>query len=211
MVVRSSRIITLSALAAVLAIITPVAMSQGSQPADSSVTSGCLATDLAEIGQEYNFPIRQPNLSLIADKAALQGIDAFRDVIVLYYADFSICPFDRSADLMMNDGLVMLTIYTLDKKIKDGSDFQDQQYSFYTSIPNNAANIQKIEVNGYKGIGWEPYDGHSVVRLQGEVIESTPAHGPGGVKFYSEGDKLAYYISADKPLNEILKIAESIN
>jgi hypothetical protein len=211
MVVRNSRIISFSALTAVLAIIAPVAMSQGSQQANSSVTSGCLATNLAEIDQEYDFPIRQPNLALIADKAALQGVDTNRKVIVLYYADFSICPFDRSAELMMKDGLVMLTIYALDERIKDGSDFQDQQYSFYTSIPSNAANIQIIEVNGYKGIGWEPYDGQSIVRLKGEVIESTPAHGPGGVKFYSEEDRSAYYISADKPLNEILKIAESIS
>ncbi len=106
-------------------------------------------------------------MSSISDNAALQTIDDHDDLIILYYADFSMCPFDQGRDDMIERGAIVVTIFTPDEALKDSSEFQEKDFTYFTSIPDNQANIERIEVNGYKGIGWEPYRSASIIRLDG--------------------------------------------
>lgn len=169
----------------------------------------CLPTRLSEIPAK-DFPIREPRTDLIAPGAGLKAIDENKDLVKLYYAVFSMCPFDESPDAMVQKGAVLVTIFRPQITLKDSSDFQERELAYYTSNPDIVADVRPIEVNGYKGVGWEPYQSQSVVRLNGEVIESTPIPAPGVVRFYNDQDGTVYFITANRSLDQILEIAKSV-
>ena len=131
-------------------------------------------------------------------------------IVKLYYADFGMCPFDESPEEMIRKGVVVETIFKPEVTFKDSADFQSQGLAYYKSNPVIIAKVQPVEVNGYKGVGWEPYEGKSVMRINGEEVESTPVPEPGVVRVYNEQDGTVYFITANKPLDKILEIAGSI-
>lgn len=169
--------------------------------------NGC-KTNLSQIEQQ-EIPIREPNVELISANARLQAIEELDGVVMLYYADFSLCPFDKGYATLMREGAVSVMIYAPDSPVKDSGEYQADELEFYISIPENPAEIKAVE-NGYKGIGWEPFENRSVVRLVGQVFDSKQYRDAGGVKFYNEADHAAYFVQADRPLIEILEIARSI-
>ena len=170
---------------------------------------GCMPTSLSQI-DEKSFPVREPAMSSISDGASLQAVEDNIDIVKLYYADFSLCPYDGTRESFLKEGGVTVTIYKEETPYKDGLDFQEQQLAYYASNPNIVADVQPIEVNGHYGVGWGPYESASIVRLDGEVIENTPMPGTGTVRFYNEEDGTIYYVKADRSLEEILNIAKSI-
>lgn len=169
----------------------------------------CLPTRLSDIPAK-GFPIREPRMDLVAPGAGLKTIDENKDLVKLYYANFNMCPFDESPDAMVQKGAVVVTIFRPQITLSNSSDFQQRELAYYTSNPDIVAAVKPAEVNGYKGVGWEPYPSQSVVRLNGEVIESTPIQGHGAVRYYNDQDGTVYFITANKSLEEILEIARSI-
>jgi hypothetical protein len=63
----------------------------------------CLPTSLSDIPAK-DFPIRVPQTDLIGSGVSLKAIDENKDLVKLYYADFSMCPFDESHDAMVQKG-----------------------------------------------------------------------------------------------------------
>lgn len=182
-------------------------MSQGS-PSGNAAPDGCLPTSISQA--EQSFPIREPNLLLISDNAALQGVDEGNDLVTMYYASFSLCPFLDSRESFFQRGGLTLTVFKAEPTYRDSVEFQEGELAYFTSNPRVVADVKPIEVNGFKGVGWDPYQSASVTRLNGKIIESTPMLGPGAVRFYNEMDGTIYFINADRSLDEMLKIASSI-
>jgi hypothetical protein len=180
-----------------------------SNPAGDATPDGCFPTSLSQIDQT-TFPIREPNKALVSDSASLQAVDENIDLVTMYYADFSLCPFQESLDSFLQKGGVIVTISKPDRDYKDSTEFQELQLAYYTSNPEIVADVKPIEVNSYKGVGWGPYEGASVLKIDGKVVESTPFPGSGTVRFYNEMDGTVFLIKADRPLDQILTIAESM-
>lgn len=189
---------------------------KGIRPEDSSVTRTSTAsadsgrtTSLYEIEQQ-EIPIREPSVELISANARLQAVEELDGVVAQYYADFSPCPFDKGSATLMREGTVSVMIYALNSPVKDSGEYQAKELEFYTSIPENPAEIKAVEVNGYKRMGWEPCEIKSAVRLDGQVFDSKQYRDARGVKFHNEADYTAYFVQADGPLSEILELARSV-
>jgi len=74
-----------------------------------------------------------------------------------------------------------------------------------------------IKVNNYVGYGIEPRKGYNVYTFYNEdgsikdkIVEELDDISPGLISFYHTNDKTMYSIEAKLPIEEILKIAESI-
>ncbi|HXG06590.1 MAG TPA: hypothetical protein VNI77_04605 [Nitrososphaera sp.] len=193
-----------------VAVIFITAMTQLNQAGDAAPDIRCLPSKLSDI-PSMGFPIRQPDLATISPNAQLRAIDQNRDLVKLYYADFSMCPFDESRESMIQKGAIDVTVYRPGITLKNSTEFQQQELEYAKSNPDMIiADVQPIKVNGYNGVGWEPYESKSVVRINGQEVESTPIPAPGVVRFYNDNDGTIYSITANRPLADILKIAESI-
>lgn len=142
--------------------------------------------------------------------------------VTLYYWDKDECPTQDLNDLVTNEGLVRIELYlpTPDNKFDSGEKFMNYMLEAYRNDKDTIADVQAITLsNGYKGIGWEPFIGVNktinVKYVNGteveEVEESKPLQMPGSIKFIYEEDKIEYTVSANLPLDELIKIAESIS
>jgi hypothetical protein len=205
---KTTKIISIAGIISAASLALVVVMLQYSQSGVAAPDT-CLPTSLSAIPAK-DFPIREPRTETVSSNASLRAIDENKDLVTMYYADFSMCPFDETPEAMIQKGAVKVTIFKPQATFKDSADFQQQELDYYTSNPDIVAKVQPIEVNGYNGVGWEPYEGKSVVRLNGEEIESTPVSEPGVVRFYNEQDGTIYFITANRPLDGILEIARSI-
>jgi hypothetical protein len=205
---KTTKIIGIAAAISVVSFALAAAMLQIGQPGVAAPDS-CLPTSLDAIPAK-DFPIREPSMEALSPNVSIKAIDENKDLVKLYYADFDMCPFDETPEAMIQKGAVVLTIFKPQVASKDSSDFQQQELDYYTTNPEIIAKVQPIEVNSYKGVGWEPYEGKSVMRLDGEEIESNPVSEPGVVRFYNEQDGTIYFLAANRPLDGILEIARSI-
>lgn len=148
---------------------------------------------------------------MISEHASLRAIDENKDLVKMFYADFSLCPFDKGYEQVIADGAVDVTIYKPGIELKDSEEFQRQEPEYAANNPAIIADVQPIEVNGYKGVGWEPYENYSITMQDGKEISRTSIGlSPGVVRYYNEDDGTIYNITAQLPLAEIIEIAESI-
>jgi len=177
-------------------------------PTEASDKANCLPSTV-ENAAVTAFPVKE-STSLPNDYAlrAVEADGGGKAGVILYYADHSLCPFEGSlTDQIRNETLVIL-IGASD--IENGEDFQKREVDFYENDNQTLAKVQAIEVGGHKGVGWEPFEGQNVIRIDGKVVESTPMQQPGMVRYFDESDKTIYTITALRPMNELIAVAESI-
>ncbi len=139
--------------------------------------------------------------------------------VSLYYWNKDSCPSTDLNDLIVNEGLINVGLYLSDgHRYENGEKFVDDMLRYFEN-EGSIADIQVITLsNGYKGIGFEPFIGvNKVIDIKyingtevEEVVESKPLPMPGIVQFIHEEDNVMYIVLANLPLDELKKIAESI-
>ena len=165
----------------------------------------CLPKSLSEVSTA--FEVKLPDIQTMPNNYKLEGIDNVGDWLALYYTDKTLCPFSGSMTDKINEGAVVITA-SQPEGIVSGLEFQ--KTALNPGIENSKSVIVPVDVNGNKGVGWEPFTGVDETKLNGEIIESSPLQMPGMVRFYDESDGTVYNIMGFQSMDELLSIAKSI-
>lgn len=177
---------------------------------EASINADCLASTV-ENAVVTAFPVKQP--TSLPQGLTLRAVEADgggKAGVILYYADHSLCPFEGSLTDQIQNGTLVITVMKAED-IENGTDFQQRELAFYANDPDGTiAEVQAIEVAGHKGVGWEPFEGKDVIRMEGKVVQSNPIQMAGMVRFFDDNDKTIYTITAMRPLSELVSVAESI-
>lgn len=143
--------------------------------------------------------------------------------MALYYWDREGCLLTSGIDehdAMMQYKAIKVTILMPirpEGDYKDGDEFADKYYSYYLSKKEEfKAEIRLVTLNnGYKGYGNDPFIGTGrwiKINSDGseEIAYEEPYPEPGSISFFHGEDRTVYIIRADMPLEDLVKIAESI-
>ncbi|AIF83918.1 hypothetical protein NTE_01858 [Candidatus Nitrososphaera evergladensis SR1] len=173
----------------------------------SATDKNVCKTDPSQI--EVNFPIKQPDLASLPSGYSLKAVADFPNTVALYYADHEICP-----NLGLDNQVQERSIVELTGPIDWASSSEEMQrisLDNFSKDPGLQAHPQAIEVNGFKGYGWEPFEGASTYKINGTTVETTPAQMPGKVAWFDDNTKLGYSISGMESLSKLLEIAKTVN
>jgi hypothetical protein len=208
---KNIKIITLVALVAVGGMIFAVVSTSNLgmiQNGNASNKEDCLPSDPAVITADYE--VKRPQLSAMPASFDLQAIDQPGGVVIMYYADHSLCPFTDSFDGQIDKGAIVVTVSKPEGLAKDSAEFQKKELEYYASQKETIAKVQPFSINGYEGVGWEPFTGKDVVIIKGEVSSETPIKMPGMIRFYNDNDGTLYTITAHQPLETLTAIAKTM-
>lgn len=175
-------------------------------PQAEGSTKNICKTDLSQVKVDY--PIKQPTANALPANYRVQAIEELPDTVVIYYTDHQICP-DTSINGQILQGTIVQMIGPIDFG-NNSTEIQKKALDAYSRNSDIVAKVQAIEVNGYKGIGWEPYEGQAPTFINGTLAHTDPSMQPGRVSWYNDNDKVAYSIWGIQPLDKLLKIARSI-
>ncbi|MEM4310210.1 MAG: hypothetical protein QXS98_05365 [Candidatus Nitrosocaldus sp.] len=205
--------------------------------ADANVY-GCDPKSLEQV--RLNFPVREPTYLPEGYRLQVVDVFSYSmppgadNVATLYYAKYEMChgvqpaypgdviviwvadikqlaeSGDKYAQMVINDPVEYFKreVESYNSVIPDASKLIDKPES---TIPL----VRMIEVNGHVGSAREPMKGYSVFIINdGEksekVVEELGEVRAGFVRFYHEEDRTIYTIHSTFPVEEMLKIAESI-
>ncbi len=188
---------------------------------------------------KLSFPVKEPTYIPegykleVVDPYSLTGVERSEDsnLVLLFYSKEPLCTSVYSG----YGDVIRIAVANRNSDDKDSLDLDKDPLAYFTSeaerknsyIPGAAELIDKpessipvvkvIKVNDYLGIAREPSKGYSVYKFYNEdgsikdkVVEELDDIIPGYVTFYHAKDKVMYSIKAKLPVEEILKIAESI-
>ncbi|GBC72720.1 hypothetical protein HRbin04_00111 [archaeon HR04] len=205
--------------------------------ADANVY-GCEPESLDDV--KLNFPVREPTYLPEGYRLEVVDIFSYSmppgadNVVTLYYAKHEMC---HGIQPDYPGDVIVILVADIEQPAKNGDKFAQMvindpvEYfkrdieSYNSVIPDAAKLIDKpesviplarmIEVNGYVGIAREPMKGYNVFIINdGErskkVVEELSEVRAGFVNFYHEKDRTMYIIKSTFPVEEMLKIAESI-
>lgn len=169
----------------------------------------CLPTSLASINLASGWTIKQP--TSLPKGYALQGVlDNQPTDIELLYADHSLCNPQTGFDYQ---GYQLKIVAVHPSRPINGTENQ-QIYLARAADPSSGivAKVQPIEVNGYKGAGWEQFDTYSTVRLNGTIIRQEPFHGQANLFFFNDNDQVEYslFANSNQTLSNLMAVAGSI-
>ncbi len=190
----------------------------------------CLPTSLGAV-KPY-FPVKEPRY--LPEGYRLQVIDpdsyslppGSGNAILLNYAKHPMCT--ATGMEPKGDVIVIIVFDTSNDPISDPLAYYNKVVESYNSVIPNAAElidkpessiavVKVIKVNDYIGVAREPNKGYSVYIFRNEdgsikdkVVEELDDVNAGFVNFYHEKDKVAYNIVAKLPVEEMIKMAESI-
>ncbi|MCS6768796.1 MAG: DUF4367 domain-containing protein [Candidatus Nitrosocaldus sp.] len=221
-----------------LVVVTLTAESDISLPTSSSTVRAsadmyrCDPKSLEQV--QLEFPVKEP--TYLPEGYKLQVVDttSFPGMVALYYAKYEMC---HGVSLSNPGDVIVITVGDVQGSAKEGNihavnlmndpveHFKRDVESYNSVIPDAAKLIDKpestiplvrmIEVNGHVGKAREPMKGYNVYIINdGErsekVVEELSDVRAGFVTFYHEKDKTMYSILSTFPVEEMLKIAESI-
>lgn len=183
---KKTVIVPAVAVAAIVAALmaTNVISITGNKSGFAAPDNGCLPKLVNPAMAVY--PIKQPSAETLPKGYSLQAVDDPGDAVVMYYSDYSMCPFTESFDGQIKKGAIVVTVNQPEGIAKDSTDFQQKELNYYASQNGTLAKVQPIDVNGNKGVGWEPFTGTDTVRQDGVVVSSEPLPMPGMVRFYDD-------------------------
>lgn len=176
--------------------------------ASATTAPQCPSTDMSKIITAI--PVKLP--TSLPTGYTLQGIESQMNntQVLAYYADHPLCAFPTGFDY---HGAQLRLVITKVGQSETSATYQQNWLNYAADSSNQVvAKVQPIEVNGYLGAGWDPYDTNSVVRLDGKVIESTPFQGNGALFFLNDKDQTQYSLfgSSDMSLQQLQQVANSI-
>ncbi|MEM2140671.1 MAG: hypothetical protein QXJ74_08795 [Nitrososphaera sp.] len=177
--------------------------------AEAEVGSHCPPSSLEGVALSPDWKVKQP--SALPEGYELQAaIDNRPSHVELLYADHPLCGPSSEFDYYGNQ----LKIHVIKpEEPLDPQKYQQERLDYATNPESDiVAKVQPVDVNGYKGTGWEPYDAESIVRLNGTIIHREPFHGQAVLGFYNNDDNIEYVLFANdnQSLSDLLAIARSI-
>lgn len=177
----------------------------------SSDVAGCLPASL-KAAAITAFPVKEAtSLPKGYSLKAVEADDGGSAGVILYYADHSLCPFVGSLTDQIKNGTLVITVMKA-YYIANGTDFQQREMAFYANDPDGTvAKVQAFDVAGHKSVGWEPFTGEDIIRVNGKVVQSSAPIPMGGMlRFFDDKDRTIYTVTAIRPLSELKDVAESI-
>lgn len=204
----------LSLIAIVVGVVSVIALagiitSTNHDNASAATAPQCPPADISKITAVI--PVKLP--ADLPTGYSLQGIESQMNntQVLAFYADHPLCVFPKGFDY---HGAQLRVVITKVGQSESSATYQ-QNWLNYAADPKNqiVAKVQPIEINGHKGVGWDPYDTYSVVRSNGQVIERTPFRGDGALFFLNDNDHTQYSIfgSGSISLQQLEQIASSIS
>jgi hypothetical protein len=164
--------------------------------ANSQITYPCPTTDPSKIS--VDFPVKLP--AVLPNGYSLQGIEQNgRIQVYAYYANKSLCAPDHNFQFHDIQLLVGIT--------KQRTPIYAQEYyqlipqlvgdewdiplgpNLISELANKGITVQPLEINGYKGFGWVPWDNH-VETVRFDVIN--PNSTASSLFFYNNNDQDVY-------------------
>lgn len=187
------------------------------------------ALDIAQKNMPFGIKIRVPTY-LPTEGYRLAGITGVLEPggspagwVDLYYWDKEGCLLTSGIsehDAIMQYKAIKVTIlipHSSDGDYKNGDEFASSYYSYYLDNKEEfRADVRLVTLsNGYKGYGNDPFIGIGKwikIKDDGgeEIVDEEPYPEPGKVAFFHEEDRVVYIVRADMPLEDLIKIAESI-
>lgn len=223
---KSTSKIIITSIAAIVAIsVIALALTLSSPRTDSDVTyiPKRVLTPELETSPTYSEPVQcGESLESIRDRApfrilvpallpdgyALQGSDySISDTVILAYADANVCGADGKK---LKDGMLEIVVTTLDSLgYTIGNDFVDAQARTYEG---RELGVQTYTFdNGNRAIGYPVGIGTSkVIDENDNVINQENYNYPASVMMVDEDSKTAYSLRAFMPLEDLVKIAQSM-
>ncbi|MEM2162019.1 MAG: hypothetical protein QXT56_06055 [Candidatus Nitrosocaldus sp.] len=205
--------------------------------ADANVY-GCDPKSLEQV--KLNFPVREPTYLPEGYRLQVVDVFSYSmppgadNVATLYYAKHEMC---HGTSRGSSNDVIVMVVSDVEQQANNGDKyaqmvindpveyFKREVESYNSVIPDAAKLIDKpestiplvrmIEVNGHVGVAREPMKGYSVfiindVEKVEKIVEESEGLRPGFVTFYHEEDRTIYTIESIFPVEEMLKIAESI-
>ncbi len=198
---------------------------------------GCDPKSLDDV--KLNFTVREPTYlpegyRLEVVDALSYSLPPVYNRVALYYAKYEMC---HGVQLGYPKDVIVILVTDLEQAAKNGAKyaqmvindpveyFKKDIESYNSVIPDAAKLIDKpestiplvrmIEVNGHVGSAREPMKGYNVFIINDgdkseKVVEELSEVRAGFVTFYHEKDRTFYTIKSTFPVEEMLKIAESI-
>lgn len=157
---------------------------------------------------DVDFQVKQPSVASLPDGYSLKAAEDISNTVALYYTDHEICPNLGIDDQLQQGSIVMLT-GPIDWA-SSSDEMQKISMDNFAKDPGLQAKPQTIEVNGFKGYGWEPFEGASTYIVNGTIIEKTPIQMPGKVAWFDDNTKLGYSISGMESMSKLLEIAKTV-
>lgn len=174
---------------------------------------GCFPTSFANLVTQPTIPVRKPTVLPIGYK--LQAIDhEDKNVLTMYYWDKPMCPFDISyRDYVLKGAILIAAFYNPDTgpNFKNGTEYTSHIFAVTKDSNANYRTVTLAGLNGNIAVGTDPFTGKSqYLDASGNILREEPLPAPGLLYFFHETDKIEYLVEANMPLNDIIKVAESL-
>lgn len=88
--------------------------------------------------------------------------------------------------------------------------FAEQNANGVISDTDGKVQATLMDINGHKAVVIPQHMGTDRVMIAGKIVEDTPLRMPAEVLVFDSSQKLQYNIAADRPADELIAIAKSI-
>ncbi|HSB57751.1 MAG TPA: hypothetical protein VLD38_08090 [Nitrosopumilaceae archaeon] len=175
--------------------------------------AGCLPSSITALGEQPDIKVRTAHVLPLGYD--LKAVDyAERGWVTLFYWDNTMCPFEFNSHDYSLKGVITITKYYQDpsRGTTNASDYVNS----VLSDPDNKlyAKWHTITLGGNlagtEAVGTEPFEGKSSTYLDGKLVDEKPIPSPSMVYFIHKDDNAEYRISGNLPLDDLIKVAESI-
>ena len=148
-------------------------------------------------GVNAGFPVKQPTAQSMPPGYTLQIAQDQQGRIVLYYDDHNLAcplPLDKITQSLENGTIAIGIDKASSSGYANSGAFQDGELQYFKSKDANAADVQAIDVDGYKGVG----------------ASHVPSQQTSVLFFYHETDQTIYGIYGNLTMDELTNIAKTI-
>jgi hypothetical protein len=175
--------------------------------------NGCF-TSIEDLSTKPTIPVRIPHLLPTGYK--LQAVDHIENsYLALYYWDKPLCPFEYTSRDYALKGVIVITLH------------YPTTYPAHQQITEPKEYVQRIIEHGKGAVDWReitlggsmngniaagvgPHNGKSIFYENGVIVKEEPISAPAKIYFIHQIDRIEYTISANMPLDDLIKVVESI-
>lgn len=185
--------------------------------------SGCFPSSLEALASKPTIPVRTPHVLPVGYN--LRAVDHISgNWVILYYWDKPMCPFEFHYTTYALKGAIVIGIMDTStvQKVEnlDEAEYAQQladpaAYAKFIIRDTPEVNYKMLMLNGTLGgnpaAGIGPYLGKSIVYENGVIVSEEPLPSPANLFFIHQSDGTEYRILANMPLEDLVKVAESIS